>query len=186
MRRTLTARTVTDRFETPLHRLHRLNKIVKSLDMAELLISRATEDDRAAFLDSVNGLFHEDAGVNDPGGDPEWVARGGAVYFTDLLTDPQAVPLLARDGERSLGHLVGRMLAPDTLQPGTRVAVLESMRVAPQARGRGVGGYAASGAVVRCSVVTGRAGGAGRGRPGWPDSPVCDRAGARMPTDQRT
>jgi len=109
--------------------------------MAELVISRATEDDRVAFLDSVNGLFHEDAGINDPYGDPEWAARGGAVYFTGLLTDPHAVPLLARDRDRAIGHLVGRVLEPDTLQPGTRVAVLESMRVAPEARGRGVGGH---------------------------------------------
>jgi GNAT superfamily N-acetyltransferase len=46
---------------------------------------------------------------------------------------------LARDGERALGHLVGRVLEPDTLRPGTRVAVLQSMRVVPEARGRGVG-----------------------------------------------
>jgi GNAT superfamily N-acetyltransferase len=108
--------------------------------MGELVINPATEDDRAAFLASVDGLFHEDAGVNDLYGDPEWAVRGGAAYFADLLTDPQAIPLLARDGERALGHLVGRVSEPDTLRPGTRVAVLESMRVVPEARGRGVGG----------------------------------------------
>jgi GNAT superfamily N-acetyltransferase len=32
------------------------------------------------------------------------------------------------------------LLETDTLRPGTRVAVLESMRVVPEARGRGVGG----------------------------------------------
>jgi GNAT superfamily N-acetyltransferase len=70
---------------------------------------------------------------------PLGAARGGADYFADLLTDPMAIPLLARDGERALGHLVGRVLEPDTLRPGTRVAVLQSMRVVPEARGRGVG-----------------------------------------------
>jgi GNAT superfamily N-acetyltransferase len=107
--------------------------------MEELVVSPATNDDRAAFLASVDGLFHEDAGAHDPYGDAEWAARGGAAYFADLLTDPRAVPLLARDGERALGHLVGRVLEPDTLRPGTRVAVLESLRVSPEARGRGVG-----------------------------------------------
>jgi GNAT superfamily N-acetyltransferase len=109
--------------------------------MGELVISTATEADRAAFLASVDGLFQEDSGASDPHGDPEWVARGGAAYFTDLIADPRAVPLLARDGDRPVGHLVGRLLDPDTLQPGTRVAVLESMRVVPDARGQGVGGH---------------------------------------------
>ena len=90
--------------------------------MGELIISPATEHDRATFLASVDGLFHEDAGVHDRYGDPEWAARGGAAYFADLLTNPEAIPLLARDGERALGHLVGRVLEPDTLRPGTRVA----------------------------------------------------------------
>jgi GNAT superfamily N-acetyltransferase len=107
--------------------------------MGELVISRATEDDRVAFLASVDGLFHDDAGIHDSYGDPDWAARGGAAYFTELLTDPRAVPLLARDADRVVGHLVGRVLEPDTLQPGTRVAVLESIRVVPEARGRGVG-----------------------------------------------
>src|SRR5688572_6262686 len=115
--------------------------IVGSPDMGELVVSPATNDDRAAFLASVDGLFHEDAGAHDPYGDAEWAARGGPAYFAGLLTDPQAVPLLARDGDRALGHLVGRVLEPDTLQPGTRVAVLESMRVVPEARGRGVGAH---------------------------------------------
>lgn len=107
--------------------------------MGDFVVGPAAEGDRAAFLSSVDGLFHEDAGVHDSRSDPEWAARGGAAYFTDLLGDPRAVPLLARDGDRVVGHLVGRLLEPDTLQPGTRVAVLESMRVIPEVRGQGVG-----------------------------------------------
>jgi hypothetical protein len=34
--------------------------------MGALIGSPATEDDRAAFLASVDGLFHDDAGVHDP------------------------------------------------------------------------------------------------------------------------
>jgi GNAT superfamily N-acetyltransferase len=113
---------------------------VGSAVMGELVVSPASENDRAAFLASVDGLFHEDAGVHDPYGDADWVARGGAAYFADLVADPRALPLLARDGDRALGHLVGRVLDPDVLLPGTRVAVLESIRVDPGARGRGVGG----------------------------------------------
>jgi GNAT superfamily N-acetyltransferase len=107
--------------------------------MGELLVRPAAEGDRSAFLASVDGLFHEDASVHDAYGDPEWAARGGAAYFTDLLSDPWAIPLLARDGDHAIGHLVGRVLEPDTLRLGIRVASLESIRVAPEARGRGVG-----------------------------------------------
>jgi hypothetical protein len=39
--------------------------------MEELIVSRATEDDRNAFLASIDGLFHEDAGIHDPYSDPE-------------------------------------------------------------------------------------------------------------------
>jgi len=111
-----------------------------STNMGDLVVIAATEKDRAAFVASVDGLFHEDAAAHDPYGDPEWAARGGGAYFTDLLTDPRAVPLLARDGDRAVGHLVGRVYEPDTLRAGTCVAVLESMRVDPASRGRGVGG----------------------------------------------
>ena len=114
--------------------------------IGELVVSRATEDDRAAFLASVDGLFHEDAAVHDPYGDRDWTVRGGAAYFTDLLGDPRAVPLLAREGDRAFGHLVGRVLEPDTLRTGTRTAVLESIRRAVRA---GVTAYAANEAAQR-------------------------------------
>ncbi|WP_203905171.1 GNAT family N-acetyltransferase [Virgisporangium aliadipatigenens] len=108
--------------------------------MGELIVTVATESDRAAFLSSVDGLFHEDLQIHDPYGDPEWAARGGDAYFTALLDDLDAVPLIARDGDAVLGHLVGRVMEPDVLRPGTKVASLESIRVAPPARGSGVGG----------------------------------------------
>ena len=107
--------------------------------MGELIVSEATEDDRVAFLASVDALFHQDAAVHDPYGDTEWVARSGDQYFTDLLNDPKAVPLVVRDGDRAVGHLVGRVSEPDTLRPGTRVAVLESILVDTSMRGQGVG-----------------------------------------------
>lgn len=129
--------------------------------MGQLVIGPATEGDRAAFLGSVDGLFHEDSAVHEPYGDPEWVARGGNGYFTDLLADARAVPLLARDGDRALGHLVGRIMEPDTWRPGSRLAVLESIRVAPEARGCGVGarlveaffGWARENGAVRAGVT---------------------------------
>jgi GNAT superfamily N-acetyltransferase len=108
-------------------------------DVGELFVSEATEHDRVAFLASVDALFHQDAAIHDPYGDPEWVARSGDQYFTDLLNDPKAVPLLARDGDHAVGHLVGRVIESDTLRPGTRVAVLESILVSAPMRGHGVG-----------------------------------------------
>src|SRR5690349_18042199 len=104
-----------------------------------LVTAPVVEADRAAFLASVNGLFHEDAAVHDRYGDPDWASRGGDGYFTALLTDPKAVALVASDDGKPLGHLVGRLADPDSLRAGTRVAVLVSLRVEPSARGRGVG-----------------------------------------------
>lgn len=93
-----------------------------------------------ALLASVVALFEEDAGTHDPSVDTTWPVREGLDYYTGVLTDPACLLLLATDTAtgRPVGHLVGKLREPSTLQPVT-FGVLESMRVAPDVRGEGIG-----------------------------------------------
>jgi GNAT superfamily N-acetyltransferase len=101
-------------------------------------VSPVTEGDIGALVVSVAGLFAEDAGRHDPAMDLRWPEREGAAYYSRLLADQACLLLLARDDEQAVGHLVGRLSGPDSLRT-QRLAVLESMRVAPGARRTGVG-----------------------------------------------
>lgn len=101
-------------------------------------IHTATPTDVDALVASVAGLFREDGGRHDPYMDLDWPARDGASYYASLVGDPACLLALARDGERVVGHLIGKLAEPGDLRTA-RFAILESMRVAPQSRGKGVG-----------------------------------------------
>jgi GNAT superfamily N-acetyltransferase len=107
--------------------------------MTPVTVKAATPDDLDALLESVAGLFREDAGRRDSLVDPGWPARDGAAYYAGLMSDRACLLALARDGNRVIGHLVGRLTGPSPVRTGC-LAVLESMRVAPDARRAGVGG----------------------------------------------
>jgi GNAT superfamily N-acetyltransferase len=107
--------------------------------MTPVTVKAATPDDLDALLESVAGLFREDAGRRDSLVDPGWPARDGAAYYAGLMSDRACLLALARDGDRVIGHLVGRLTGPNPVRTGS-LAVLESMRVAPDARRAGVGG----------------------------------------------
>lgn len=107
--------------------------------MAPATVSAATPDDLDALLESVAGLFREDAGQHDTLMNVDWPAGHGAAYYSGLMTDRDCLIALARDGDRVIGHLVGRLTGPSPVRTGN-LAVLESMRVAPDARQAGVGG----------------------------------------------
>jgi GNAT superfamily N-acetyltransferase len=106
--------------------------------MTDITVRPAGPGDLDEFVASVAGLFREDAGAHDPFMDVEWPGRDGAGYYAGLLADPDCLLAVACDGDRIVGHLVGRLAGPDELRLA-RFAVLESMRVRPEARGRGVG-----------------------------------------------
>jgi ribosomal protein S18 acetylase RimI-like enzyme len=101
-------------------------------------IDVATPDDIDDLVASVAGLFIEDGGRYDSTMDTTWPSRGGAAYYGGLVGDKTCLLTLARDGERTVGHLVGKLRAPDDLHTVT-IAVLESIRVDPGVRSRGVG-----------------------------------------------
>jgi GNAT superfamily N-acetyltransferase len=106
--------------------------------MTTITVSAATRDDLDALVASVAGLFREDAGQHDALVDQGWPARDGAAYYSALVTDRACLLALARDGDRVIGHLVGKLSGPGSIQTGC-VAVLESMRVAPGSRRAGAG-----------------------------------------------
>ena len=87
---------------------------------------------------SVAALFKEDGGRHDATVDLVWPAREGAAYYSSLMGDQACLLVLARDGDRVVGHLVGKLNDPSPIRTG-RSAVLESMRVAPSSRRAGTG-----------------------------------------------
>ena len=128
--------------------------------MAPVTVSAATPDDLDALLESVAWLFREDGGQHDSLVNVDWPASHGAAYYSGLLADRACLVVLARDGDRVIGHLVGRLSAADPIRTES-LAVLESMRVAPDARRAGAGsllvrhffGWARAGGARQASVT---------------------------------
>jgi len=106
--------------------------------MSDISVSAARAADIDAFVASVDGLFHEDGGRHDPFLDTGWPAREGSAYYADIVDDPNCLLAVARDGDRVVGHLVGKLVGPDSIKLD-RFAVLESIRIDPGTRGQGVG-----------------------------------------------
>src|SRR5919107_4166470 len=107
--------------------------------MTSLTVSAADRNDMPAFVASVAGLFREDGGVHDPAMDVTWPEREGLDYYSSLVEDETCLLAVARAGSRVVGHLVGKLQEPNSLRT-QRFAVLESIRVAADRRGIGVGG----------------------------------------------
>jgi ribosomal protein S18 acetylase RimI-like enzyme len=106
--------------------------------MTGIDIHVVTADDVADLVESVAGLFREDAGTHDPTMDTTWPARGGAEYYSGLIGTHDCLLTLARNGTATVGHLVGKLTPADDLRV-VPFAVLESIRVDPAVRGEGVG-----------------------------------------------
>lgn len=106
--------------------------------MTAITVNAAKHDDIGPLVASVAALFREDAGRYGSLIDMDWPAREGTAYYSALLNDETCLVVLARDGGQVMGHLIGKLSGPGPLQTG-RLAVLESMRVAPGSRRAGVG-----------------------------------------------
>jgi hypothetical protein len=75
-------------------------------------VSVVRPGDVAAVVASMTRLSREDAGQHDPYRDAEWSTREGGGYYAGVVGDPAVLLLLAREGERVLGHLEVTMRAP--------------------------------------------------------------------------
>lgn len=101
-------------------------------------IRAATPADLAEVIASAAALFAEDGGTRDPHTDTTWPEKHGHDHYGTAITDPDALCLLAESGDRVVGHLIGRLKAPNPTRPLVVGAVLESVRVAEDQRGSGV------------------------------------------------
>jgi len=106
--------------------------------MTAITVKTVTRADLDDLVASVTALFREDAGQHDPATDQSWPGREGPANYASLLGDRSCLLALACDGDRAVGHLVGKVSGPNSIRTVT-LAVLESMRVAPESRGAGVG-----------------------------------------------
>jgi ribosomal protein S18 acetylase RimI-like enzyme len=102
-------------------------------------IREATPADLDAVIASAAALFAEDAGVRDPHTDTSWPAEHGHDHYGTAITDPDALCLVVESGDRVVGHLIGRLKPLNPTRPLVVGAVLESVRVAEDQRGSGVG-----------------------------------------------
>ncbi|HVQ94254.1 MAG TPA: GNAT family N-acetyltransferase [Mycobacteriales bacterium] len=110
--------------------------------MSSITVSVAGPADLDALVASVCALFAEDAGAHDPWMDVQWPVREGAAYYASIADNPACLLAVAHDtsldGGRVVGHLIGKISEPVSVRP-SRFAILESLRVAPEARNQGVG-----------------------------------------------
>jgi GNAT superfamily N-acetyltransferase len=107
--------------------------------MSAVTVAVADHNDLPALVASVTGLFREDGGRHDAAMDVTWPDREGPRYYGGLLADETCLLLVAREGVRVVGHLVGKLREPDSMRT-QRFAELESIRIDPDHRGGGIGG----------------------------------------------
>jgi ribosomal protein S18 acetylase RimI-like enzyme len=101
-------------------------------------IVTAKSGDVGALVRLISALFREDAGERDPFTDLGWSAAHGRDHFLSLITQNDALCLLAKSGPTPVGYLAGYVREPTEVRP-VRVAELQSMYVEAASRNRGVG-----------------------------------------------
>ncbi|WNV86830.1 GNAT family N-acetyltransferase [Umezawaea sp. Da 62-37] len=104
-----------------------------------MIVRPAVAADLDAFVASAAALFAEDGGVRDPRVDVSWPLRHGHEYYGAAIAADNVLCLLAVHDDRVVGHLLGRLKGPNEVRPAVVGAELESIRVAEDARGTGVG-----------------------------------------------
>ena len=67
-------------------------------------------------------------------------SKSGEEYFRSRIESPDALVLIVRDGENSVGYLVGGIAEPEDYRKVVKIAELENMYIEETFRGQGIGG----------------------------------------------
>ena len=102
-------------------------------------IDRADVGDIEGLVSLETKLFVEDAGVHDAFVDVTWPAREGHADFNRLLSNPDALVLIARELDTIVGHLVAYTAKSSPTRRAAKFAELRSLYVEKEWRRRGVG-----------------------------------------------
>ena len=104
-----------------------------------IVIEPATSDELDVLVELETKLFREDAARHDQFVDVTWPQRQGREDFTRLLASRASLVLVARAEDAVVGHLVGYISDPTSTRQPVLYAVLRSVYVDAEHRGRGVG-----------------------------------------------
>jgi GNAT superfamily N-acetyltransferase len=100
----------------------------------------AGPDDLERVVELQCALFREDGAVHDRFVDVRWALNESAADFSRMLNDARSLVLVVRRGNVTVGYLAGYIAdVSPTRFPGLH-AVLRSLYVLPDHRGRGVAG----------------------------------------------
>jgi GNAT superfamily N-acetyltransferase len=84
-------------------------------------------------------LFQEDAGRHSNYADLTWPEREGRADFTSLIADAGGLVLVARDGDETVGLLVGYISQRSPTRQPVTFAVLRTLYVTVARRREGIG-----------------------------------------------
>jgi GNAT superfamily N-acetyltransferase len=103
-------------------------------------IRRAGPADVPGLVALSAALFAEDGATRDRLRNAGWPRDNGRAWIEGLLAAPDALVLVAADREgTAVGHLIGQFYAISAMWTGARTELV-STYIAPEFRGRGVGG----------------------------------------------
>ena len=117
------------------------NKNESVTEIPEVSISRATILDLET-VQRLNAMLCAKENVEyDQTIDADYpFSKSGEEYFRSRIESPDALVLIAKEGENSIGYLVGGIAEPEDYRKVMKIAELENMYIEEDFRGKGIGG----------------------------------------------
>ena len=104
-----------------------------------ITIGPALQNDIADLVELETGLFREDAGTHERFADVTWPEREARDDFEQLIRNPSATVLAAREQGAIVGFAVGYLQQSSPTRLPVTYGVLRSLYVEPSQRNAGVG-----------------------------------------------